>query len=79
MLYSAKVLQTARLSYIKWLAMKELKGVELLHFEAPTEKQPLHMDAEIKPLVKDNQCSLHLIVHKVVPPADENTWDLALS
>ncbi|CAE6470106.1 hypothetical protein ACGC1H_004167 [Rhizoctonia solani] len=69
---NAKVLQTARLSYIKWLATKELKEAELSHFELPTEKQPLHLGAEIKSLATDSQCTLHLIIHKEEPKADEN-------
>ncbi|KDN35554.1 hypothetical protein RSAG8_11469, partial [Rhizoctonia solani AG-8 WAC10335] len=66
----AQVLQTARLSYIKWLATKELKGVKILHFENPDceePEQPMHLDAEIKPLVKDNACTLHLIVQREEP------------
>ncbi|CUA72925.1 hypothetical protein RSOLAG22IIIB_10396 [Rhizoctonia solani] len=62
----AKVLQTARLSYIKWLAMKdsELKGAEFLYFETPAEKKQLELDDDIKPLVQDGKCTLHLIVKK---------------
>ncbi|KEP53918.1 hypothetical protein V565_024400 [Rhizoctonia solani 123E] len=69
---NAKVLQTARLSYIKWLATKELKEAELSHFELPAEKQLLHLDAEIQNLATGNQCTLHLILHKEEPKADEN-------
>ncbi|CAE6437415.1 unnamed protein product, partial [Rhizoctonia solani] len=56
-----KVLPTARLSYVKWMTAREIKDVEILRFE-DTQKQPVPLDAEIKPLVKDNQCTLHVIV-----------------
>ncbi|KAH7313242.1 hypothetical protein B0J17DRAFT_354073 [Rhizoctonia solani] len=61
-----KVLPTARLSYIKWMTAREIKDVEILRFE-DTEKQPLPLDAEIKPLVKGNKCTLHVIVQKGEP------------
>ncbi|CAE6420437.1 unnamed protein product [Rhizoctonia solani] len=64
-----KVLPTARLSYIRWITAKELKDrdLETSHFEKPTQKQPMSLDAEIKPLVNDNKCTLHLILQKGEP------------
>ncbi|KAJ1309440.1 hypothetical protein OPQ81_006216 [Rhizoctonia solani] len=60
----AKILPTARLSYIKWIAAKELKEAEISHFEDPAQKQPMSMDANIQSLVQDKKCTLHLIVQK---------------
>ncbi|CAE7126128.1 unnamed protein product, partial [Rhizoctonia solani] len=63
----AKVLRSARLSYIKWLVTKELKGYEIIHFKDNIQKQTMDLDDKIESLVEDNKCTLNLVVRKEEP------------
>ncbi|CAE6357776.1 unnamed protein product [Rhizoctonia solani] len=63
----AKVLPTARLSYVKWIAAKELKDMEILHFEDRTQPS-VSLDADAQIPIQDNKCTLHLIIKKEIVP-----------
>ncbi|CAE7192937.1 unnamed protein product [Rhizoctonia solani] len=62
-----RVLRSARLSYIKWLVTKELKGYEIIHFKDDIQKQTIHLDDKIEPLVEGNKCTINMLVRKKEP------------